>query len=68
MDNPTAQVLGRAAGSRGWHPATSLTSSKGSSDAEGYRIRGCEGFSAASYVKGQRVLGDGKQLIPVIIG
>jgi len=29
---------------------------------------GCEGFSAASYVKGQRVLGDGKQLIPVIIG
>ncbi len=30
--------------------------------------RGCEGFSAASYVKGQRVLGDGKQMIPVIIG
>jgi len=30
--------------------------------------RGSEGFSAASYVKGQRVLGDGKQLIPVIIG
>jgi len=31
-------------------------------------IGGCEGFSAASYVKRERVLGDGKQLIPVIIG
>jgi len=25
--------------------------------------RGCEGFSVASYVKAQRVLGDGKQMI-----
>jgi len=33
-----------------------------------FAFGGCEGFSAASYVKGQRVLGDGKQLFPVIIG